>query len=78
MKLYLPLLALFLLGFVAAMLIFDKLLQPNTYLLAFNEDHAHIFKTFQSRGDCLVVLENLQQQNYKLQCWSIPQNENQQ
>lgn len=44
--------------------------KPTTYLLAFNEDEAHVVAQFTYRGSCLVELEQLPRESYKLQCWT--------
>lgn len=50
--------------------------KPTTYLLAFNEDEAHVVAQFVQRGSCLVELEQQPQANYKLQCWTIKDENN--
>lgn len=46
--------------------------EPNTFLIAHTEDSVAIQESFTNRGDCLVQLEKESQTNFKLTCWSKP------
>ena len=58
-------------GVILAALAFSFNL-PTTYMIAFTEDNAHLVNQYRTRGDCLVELELQPPQNFKLQCWSKP------
>ena len=64
----------FLVGLLLATTLFN-LKEPNTFLISHTEDTAALVQSFTNRGDCLVQLEKEVPTNYKLTCWSKP-NEN--